>query len=151
MFFDAWRIVLRMRTALILRTVYTMAAVTMIAVGGFASHAAAQQTVVSKRDCQHLVHHVPAPDVAYRPGVDVRGRKVAPADLPGSGLSLPREIDIPITIDFAERYGFDGKGVSAEKTLGRVTVRGGQAYWNGAPLGSADQARIAQACRQAGF
>ena len=36
---------------------------------------------VKPDDCAALVAHVPDDDVAYRPGVDVRGNKVAPADL----------------------------------------------------------------------
>ena len=114
--------------------------------------AVGQETVVSKRECQRLIRHSPSGDVAYKPGIDVRGRKVKPADPHGgSPIKLPKAIEIPITIDFAERYGFDGKGVTAESTLGKVTVKAGQAYWNGEPLNPNDQARIERACREAGY
>ena len=33
---------------------------------------------MTRADCKRLVTHQPAPDVAYRSGVDVRGRAVAP-------------------------------------------------------------------------
>lgn len=36
---------------------------------------------LSADDCQRLIPHTPAPDVAYRPGADVHGRDVAPATL----------------------------------------------------------------------
>ncbi|GAB6053696.1 hypothetical protein JCM17960_25160 [Magnetospira thiophila] len=118
-----------------------------------ASQALAQSTLqVSRRDCQSLVEHRPSDDVTYRPGVDVRGRPVAPADLNGgSPLQLPERINIPITIDLAERYGFDDRGMGASTTLGTVSVRGGQAFWNGKPLNGGDQAAIAEACRKAGY
>jgi len=47
------------------------------------AHAADGAEVVSidARACRRMVRHVPDPDVTYRPGVDVRGRAVTPADL----------------------------------------------------------------------
>jgi hypothetical protein len=45
----------------------------------------AQQTIiVSARDCAELARHVADDDVSYQPGVDVQGRAVVAADLPGS-------------------------------------------------------------------
>lgn len=60
--------------------------------------------VITKVDCSRLIRHVPAPDVAYQPGLDARGRAVAPADLPGSGADalpnlLPEVLEFPITIN----------------------------------------------------
>lgn len=60
--------------------------------------------VITKVDCSRLVRHVPAADVAYQPGVDARGRAVAPADMPGSGAQaipnlLPDVLEFPITIN----------------------------------------------------
>ncbi len=59
---------------------------------------------ITRQDCQRLVHHVPAADVAYRPGVDVHGKPVVAADLAGSGNSLgasmlPPVIEFPVTIN----------------------------------------------------
>ncbi|MBF0168198.1 MAG: hypothetical protein HQL45_11265 [Alphaproteobacteria bacterium] len=54
-----------------------------------ASEAAAGESVqVSRQDCQRLVHHVPSSDIAYKPGVDAKGRPVKPADLEGSGNNI---------------------------------------------------------------
>ncbi|CCQ73903.1 hypothetical protein [Magnetospira sp. QH-2] len=125
----------------------------MFTIIGFTTPAMAQATLqVTKRDCQRLIRHSPSADVAYKPGVDVRGKRVAPADMHGgSPIKLPKEITIPITVDLAERYGFDDKGMSASSTMGKVTVKGGQAYWNGKPLNGGDQAGIEAACKQAGY
>ncbi len=35
----------------------------------------------SREVCRQLVRHVPAADVAYKPGVDAKGKPIAPADL----------------------------------------------------------------------
>lgn len=57
---------------------------------------------ITKTDCARLMRHQPSADVAFKPGEGVRGRKVAPADLPGSGSGiaiLPDMLEIPITIN----------------------------------------------------
>ena len=55
---------------------------------------------VTAGDCRRVVAHVAAADVEYRPGVDVRGRKVAPADLGGGPpIGLPDEIAFDIKLD----------------------------------------------------
>ena len=111
---------------------------------------ALSQVSVSKTDCQKLVRHTPAPDVAYKPGVDVYGRKVAPADVGGpSPIQLPKAITIDIGIDLAEKYGLGAGGkYTGEGSVGKVTVRGGRVYWNGQPLDPGGQAAIADACRR---
>jgi hypothetical protein len=44
--------------------------------------AAGKSTVrITKSDCVYLTEHRASADVAYQPGVDVWGRKVAPVDL----------------------------------------------------------------------
>lgn len=60
--------------------------------------------VITKLDCSRLIRHVPAADVAYKPGVDAKGRVVAPADVPGSGAEaipnlLPDVLEFPVTIN----------------------------------------------------
>ncbi len=78
----------------------------------------------------------------YVPGVDVEGRKVAPADLPGPA-PLPIE-NLPIILRHgAAAAGGHGSGL----LIGQVTVRDGHAYFNGAPLAEDDQATMAAACR----
>ena len=41
--------------------------------GPLAGTAAADRIRIPGDDCRQLVAHVPGPEVAYRPGVDVRG------------------------------------------------------------------------------
>jgi hypothetical protein len=59
---------------------------------------------ISKLDCSRVIQHSPAPDVAYKPGVDVRGKPVVGADTdPGreafARRVLPEVLEIPITIN----------------------------------------------------
>ncbi len=59
----------------------------------------AQTIVVEDGRCRVVDIHVPDADVAYRPGVDVNGNAVAPADLGGgNAVRTPRFVPIPVTI-----------------------------------------------------
>ena len=65
---------------------------------------AAESVPVSVADCQRLVRHQPRADVEYKPGVDVHGKAVVPADLGGGyQMKMPETIDIQIGIDLADR------------------------------------------------
>ena len=111
---------------------------------------------VDPRLCQALgVSHRPAPDVEYVPGVDVRGRAVAPADLPGShgAARQPLErFEIPVTLDFARRMGFSpGRSAAAAAApgameIGRLVIDGGRVTFNGQAVGDSSQAALAAAC-----
>ena len=107
--------------------------------------------VITAADCRALVAHQPAPDVAYQPGVDIRGRPVAPADLPG-GLTVapPTTFIIPIEIDLVERFGVlpPDRGFEADALVGTVLYDDGRLFFNDQPLVDPVQAAIAEACRQ---
>ncbi len=109
---------------------------------------------VTGADCRRLVAHVPDPGVAYQPGVDVRGRPVVPADLGGAPrLKLPEEIEVPVTLEMLARYGLpaNSKLYKLDDTLigiARIRVRDGRAWFNGEPLGSAEEHALTEACRE---
>ncbi len=113
---------------------------------------------ITQDDCQRLVRHLPAADVAYQPGVDVRGRPVAPADLgaaePGAAppLALPQAVIIPIEVDLFDRFGIPAGGVNfeADAFIGEVTVdlATGEAFFNGQPLQSEAEAELAARCQR---
>ena len=110
---------------------------------------AAGKLTVSKKDCAGIVAHAPSADVAYKPGTDVHGRKVTPADLGGgSPLKLPKEITIDIGIDLEEKYGLGAGGdYTGTANVGKVKVKNGQITFNGQPLGNQEQQAISAACR----
>ncbi|NKB45714.1 MAG: hypothetical protein GKS03_15700 [Alphaproteobacteria bacterium] len=124
------------------------------------SAATAQTSILSVRteDCRQLVSHVPSDDVAYVPGVDVRGRPVVPADLGGGyDIFAPEEINIDIQLDLAERLGLGGDDfasgastlLSGEGVVGQVSVRGNDIYWNGNKLARDSHAALSAACGDA--
>ncbi len=107
--------------------------------------AAGQPVQISAKDCKRLVKHNPAPDVAYKAGVDVRGKKVAGADLGGSSpLKMPNVITFDMTKDLS------GKGGSSETSVGKVKfdIMSGKLTYNGQPVGSGAEAELARKCRQ---
>lgn len=116
---------------------------------------AAESVTISTADCRRLVAHAPSAD--YQAGVDVRGRPVAPADLPGSAsIDLPEVIEIPLTVDVAKRLGRgeagdsilkSRRGIEGKASLGTLTVKGNDLFWNGQQLQSQDEVLMAEACR----
>jgi hypothetical protein len=108
---------------------------------------------VGRAECRALVKHVADKGVAYQPGVDVRGKKVAPADVGGgSSWKVPDSITIDIGIDIAEKYGIGAGGkFTGEAVIAKVTVdtRTGAVLLDGKPAGDAEQTSIARACREA--
>ena len=113
--------------------------------------AAAQTVAVTDADCAKIVNYTAPPDVAYQPGVDVYGRKVAPADL----NSQPQIGSGPITIDITadlHKYGVPASSplLLPGARLGQITVddNGRRVLFNGQPLGDSEEKAIADACRQ---
>ena len=115
---------------------------------------ASAEVAISRRDCEQLVRHEPAPDVAYQPGVDVHGRPVAPADLGGgSQIALPDVIYIPIEVLVQDRFGIPANSVLYDATalVGVVSVKGNQVYFEDQLLGDPEVAALEEACRERGL
>ena len=110
---------------------------------------AAGKLTVSKKDCARVVAHASSADVTYKPGTDIHGRKVAPADLGGgSPIKLPKEIIIYIGIDLEEKYGLGAGGdYTGTANIGRVKVINGRVTFNGQPLGNQEQQAMGAGCR----
>jgi len=110
--------------------------------------------VMSSQVCDALAGEAGVPGADYRPGVDVHGKAVAPADLPTSTPQLETD-NFPIEIDaaLAGKFGLPAaRGAWLPKAiLGYVTVRDNQAYFNGQPLGEDRRAALIEACRAAGI
>jgi hypothetical protein len=107
---------------------------------------------IPRRDCQNLVQYRPNPGVAYKPGVDVRGRPVAPADLPGSGISVEPPDLVEFDITFDPLKGETGRRfLNPELYVGTVEydLKTGQATFNGVPLTDPEKDEIARRCRAA--
>ena len=115
---------------------------------------ASAEIAISRTDCERLVRHEPAPEVAYQPGVDVHGRPVVPADLDGGQqIQLPDVIYIPIEVLMQDKYGIPANSVLYDATalVGVVSVRGNQVYFEDQPLTDPEIVALEQACRDRGF
>ena len=115
---------------------------------------ASAEIAISRKDCQRLVNHEPAPDVTYQPGVDVHGRPVVPADLGGGQqIQLPDVIYIPIEVLIQDKYGIPANSVLYDATalVGVVSVRGNQVYFEDQPLTDPEIVALEDACRDRGF
>ena len=105
----------------------------------YSAHAAT--ATVSASTCAQLTEHVADSSIAYKPGVDAMGRKVAPADL-GGGFKFtpPKEIKIPIQIT---PEGNSSSFYSTSYTnVETVTYWNGQVYFNDKPLQDNETTRI---------
>lgn len=98
--------------------------------------------------CRWVQRHEPAADVEYRPGVDVNGQPVAPADLPGSPVvRVPERLEIGITADLADRFGIPRSALfGAEAYIGTVTVEGNRVLFNGQPITSLAEQELVVLC-----
>lgn len=174
-------------------------AVSLISLVGFPAKAQDTPMVITitKTDCSRLIQHQPSADVAYKPGVDVRGRPVASADTDPSRAEfakkiLPEVLEFPITINpmnyGARKSAYKSKSTTeaaisagggtptaaqsqalatAEGKLAGYSAKGldnttasvgtvkydfakGSFTFNGEPLVSDDQAKLAAACAKQG-
>ena len=115
---------------------------------------AAAEVAISRRDCERLVHHEPAPDVTYQPGVDVHGRPVVPADLGGgSQIELPDVIYIPIEVLLQKRFHIPANSALYKATaeVGVAELRGNQVYYQDQLLSDPEVTALEAACRDRGL
>ncbi len=111
-----------------------------------ASPLAAATATVTAEDCSRMTEHVPDASVAYQPGVDANGDKVASATL-GGGFQVkpPSEIKIPIQISPGPSSSLFS---TSDTTIGTVTYKNGRVYYNGKPVQDDEAARIAKLCQR---
>lgn len=107
---------------------------------------------ISEASCARLVAHRAEADVAYQPGVDVRGQPVVPADADGAPpVDLPERYRIRIEVDSADRFGIPGDPDSydADIQVGEAEVlEDGRVLLNGQPLQSDEAFELGRLCRE---
>lgn len=118
-----------------------------------------EELYVTRQDCKQLVTHHPDPGVEYKPGTDVHGKYVAPADLPGQqSVALPDKIEFDLRLNplaYAPQQGNAPSGALSNTNinLGHVEVDllSGQAKLNGHALDGEQTRIVTEACRKAGY
>ncbi|MCW5752597.1 MAG: hypothetical protein KIT81_15780 [Alphaproteobacteria bacterium] len=115
------------------------------------------QVTISAEDCRRILRQAAEGDAAYLPGVDVRGRKVAPADLPSSRAAGLTALPERIVIDLETPLGAVTAGPPAGLELSKVGVGEvsigtleGDVRLNDQPVGAHVLALVREACRRAG-
>lgn len=120
------------------------------------SRAGAETVVVTQADCDALTAYEPSEDVTYQPGVDVDGNAIAPADLDDSGqlhLAKDREYWFDVSVPLNQAIDIDADSSLApvgqsDIYVGSVSVKDGQVFFDGQPLGSEEAHALAEACRK---
>jgi len=84
--------------------------------------------------CSRIVPHQKAPDVDYKPGVDVHGKPVVEADLNPSPVKMPERVSFDITIDTAKYLGLSTPGLEGIVNVGSIAYENGQLTFNGEPM-----------------
>ena len=102
---------------------------------------------------QVAADYQPPPGVNYQPGVDVNGKPVAPADLPGStGYQLPQTLTLDLKIPFARLLGSrtPPRMGQAEVGLGKMTldIASGRLSLDGAPVMPEAEDAVILACQE---
>jgi hypothetical protein len=108
--------------------------------------------IVSPADCRRLQAEQTVPSADYVPGMDVRGRAVAPADDPASlgGDDVLRSVDIVIEFDAGPRRTADIAGAGARLHVGTIGFdAAGRVLLDGRPLADAGRRRLLEACARA--
>lgn len=90
-------------------------------------------------ECRILPEHKAANDVTYKPGVDVRGKAVVPADINADPMGISTQtVVVPLTVDLAKRLQNQNiAGLEMEGTLGFLEIApSGRITYNGQDLTS---------------
>lgn len=112
---------------------------------------------MSKKDCERLIRRADVPGAEYKAGVDVRGNRVAGADLAGTLTAadvLPKEIAFELSMN---PLGYAGNEDLADifsessTSFGQVRfdLSSGALSLNGKRLNGATEAEMLALCRQA--
>lgn len=113
---------------------------------------------VSVDSCRILTRHIPTDDVVYKPGIDVRGRPVTPANLsPAPDFGLKDKISFHLILDVAEeargnadtqRQFQDHPGLEGRVGLGLIEIKQGEVTLDGKPLASQHQIELTEFCKK---
>jgi hypothetical protein len=111
--------------------------------------------VISRDDCRRLVRYHPEADVAYKPGVDVHGKAVVPADLPrDEDPGVPQKISIDLKALLGQVPSNNAPALLGQSYVntGQVSIdlNDGSVTLNGKKVGADADSAIADACRKAG-
>ncbi len=109
---------------------------------------------ITEKNCQRVEKHIARSDVAFKPGVDVHGRPVTPADVNDNRLVLPESIVIDLSLPLADLYAPGNTPPdalkNAEVKMGKLdyNLLSGKLLFNGQELADPALHAIARECRK---
>ncbi|WP_373088889.1 hypothetical protein [Sneathiella sp.] len=106
---------------------------------------------VSKDSCDRIVKYVADPDVTYKPGVDVHGNAVPPADIDANSIVLPDNIYVDLSLPIKDLLkNYNPKLKNADVYVGAIVfdIQSGRLLYNGQELSDPAQNAIAVECRK---
>ena len=133
-----------------------LSSVLALAVSVSVSHANEDtaRITVSEKNCERIQKHIARDDVTYKPGVDVHGRPVAPADLQDNRLKLPDTITIDLSLPLQDLYAPGNQPPellkNADVQVGKIDyhINSGKLLFNGQELSDPAMHAIAEECRK---
>ncbi|USG59624.1 hypothetical protein NBZ79_10540 [Sneathiella marina] len=117
----------------------------------FQAYAEDVELEVSKENCSRITKYVAEQDVNFKPGVDVHGKPVVPADLDGTQVKIPDTIFINLALPFKDLLNnYNPKLKNAEVYVGLIeyNISSGKMLYNGQELSDPALNAIAQECQK---
>jgi hypothetical protein len=120
-------------------TLLLVASVSSVAIAADKTDGKSETMAVEKIICSKT--YVPASGIQspeYRPGLTVKGEPVASADLnPAPTDSTPDYVEVPMTIDLAERMNLSQAGAEAKMPVANIKIyKNGKVEYNGQDISS---------------
>lgn len=123
----------------------------------FSMASAPKDAYVTVENCRILTQHIPAKDVTYKSGVDIRGKPVKPADLnPAPDLGLKEKISFRLILDVGSESRADETlpeqfrehpGLEGWINMGLITLKEGRVMLDGKPLDQSQHIALTEFCR----
>jgi hypothetical protein len=91
----------------------------------------------TQKICALLPAYHSGADASYKPGVDVRGNAVAPANVDGRPVIVKNVVRIPVTVDLAQRFNipnFNQQELGTPLGMVEVDINNGTVTYNGENL-----------------
>lgn len=126
-----------MKTSLL--TILLVAGVSSVAIAADKTDGKSETMAVEKIICSKT--YVPAEGIQspeYRPGLTIKGEPVASADInPAPTDSGPDYVEVPMTIDLAERMNLSQAGAEAKLPVANIKIyKNGKVEYNGQDISS---------------
>jgi hypothetical protein len=107
-----------------------MAAFVVLVLFSVSAHAQNESNIPP--ECRLLPDHKSQADVAYKPGVDVKGKAVVPADINAVPMIDTDVVVVPLSINLARQIGHSIPGLQLEGNLGYLEIgKDGRVIYNG--------------------